>query len=381
MLMSIRVIESTIELLFSSALDNVVGIAAERELTARRLKQLLDNDLETCSNCLHNEANQAMLGPLSRDVQNENVRRWDKNNLQDAMHVAKTIPHLAIRIALIFDRLAAKTPAGSPLRLLREQLLGFAFCQSLAGTLLHVVGRSRTLIAAERPTFIFVDKRRQHRAEQHDRGSTANMLIDEEVFDFENFEPELDHINKESIMTGLKFLAKRTHTFPDEEACLIIESLQWLPAAIMQHRASDYVSEEAVELTSIIVLQEPGQQRSLQADKQTSMVKRILERLVDPAERRDRRRDPPSKARLHNKLFESCLMYLERQKSMSTEALKWLMEQLLLASRGRSVALKQRLFAVFEKHMGQSMFAKLKFFFSGHVGDNTSRMVQLLVIS
>jgi len=57
------------------------------------------------------------------------------------------------------------------------------------------------------------------------------------------------------------------------------------------------------------------------------------------------------------------------------------MEHLLIAARGRTVTLKQRLFAVFERTYGKSLFAKLKFFFAGHVSENPSRMVNLLVIS
>jgi hypothetical protein len=44
------------------------------------------------------------------------------------------------------------------------------------------------------------------------------LIFDQDVIDWQKFEPELDHFNKESVMTGLKFLAKRTHSFKDEEA-------------------------------------------------------------------------------------------------------------------------------------------------------------------
>jgi hypothetical protein len=37
--------------------------------------------------------------------------------------------------------------------------------------------------------------------------------------------PELDHLNKESVMYGLKFLARRCHVLPDEEAAHIFENL------------------------------------------------------------------------------------------------------------------------------------------------------------
>ena len=57
------------------------------------------------------------------------------------------------------------------------------------------------------------------------------------------------------------------------------------------------------------------------------------------------------------------------------------MEHLLICSKGRSVALKQRLFTVFEKCNGQSLFKKLKFFFTAHQAEHPIRVVNLFVIS
>jgi hypothetical protein len=47
----------------------------------------------------------------------------------------------------------------------------------------------------------------------------------EDLIDMTSIEPELDRFNKESVMGGLKFLAKRTHALPDEEAAHIYENL------------------------------------------------------------------------------------------------------------------------------------------------------------
>lgn len=100
-------------------------------------------------------------------------------------------------------------------------------------------------------------------------------------------------------------------------------------------------------------------------------MQRLVERLSESQERKpDRKRDTPAKVRqqirLHNRLFEACVDFLERQGSMSTDYANRLMEHLLICSRGRSAALKQRLFTVFEKFNGQSLYKKLKFFFTAH---------------
>lgn len=88
-------------------------------------------------------------------------------------------------------------------------------------------------------------------------------MLEDDIYNAAQFEPELDHINKESIMRGLQFLARRMHSFPDEQASQILDNMQWLPVTIAQFRVSDYILEQAVELTDIIIRDEPGQERRL----------------------------------------------------------------------------------------------------------------------
>ena len=73
------------------------------------------------------------------------------------------------------------------------------------------------------------------------------------IIDWEHFEPELDRFNKVSVMAGLKFLAKRLHALPDEEAAYIFENIQWLPVALAQFKACDYVLEETAELIGLLI--------------------------------------------------------------------------------------------------------------------------------
>lgn len=95
----------------------------------------------------------------------------------------------------------------------------------------------------------------------------------------------------------------------------------------------------------------------------------------------DRKKDTPAKINLNNKLFESCIGFLEKQSSLQTEYANKLMEHLLICSKGRTVALKQRLFRVFETCNGQSLYKKLKFFFTAHQAEHPTRVVTLFVIS
>ena len=66
---------------------------------------------------------------------------------------------------------------------------------------------------------------------------------------------------------------------------------------------------------------------------------------------------------------------------MSTDYANKLMEHLLICSKGRKVALKQRLFTVFERCHGQSLYKKLKFFFTAHQAESPTRVLSLFVIS
>lgn len=91
-------------------------------------------------------------------------------------------------------------------------------------------------------------------------------MIDD-IVDWMHHGPELDHFNKESVLTGLQFLARRTHALPDDAAAHVFENLQWLPVALAQFKACDYVIEEVDELVGILIQMEPGQERRLQAEK------------------------------------------------------------------------------------------------------------------
>ena len=67
--------------------------------------------------------------------------------------MSRSVPHFAVRLADCMDTLASRTPAGSPMRRLREKLLDFSFCKRLVATLLRVVGKGRRAIVTERPTY------------------------------------------------------------------------------------------------------------------------------------------------------------------------------------------------------------------------------------
>ena len=137
--------------------------------------------------------------------------------------------------------------------------------------------------------------------------------MEDDIIDWPRFEPELDRFNKESEMSGLKWLARRTHALPDEEAAHVFENLQWLPAALAQFKACDFVIEEVDELIGILIQVEPDQERRLQVEKQQALVLRLVERLSESQERKpDRKRDTLAKTKLHNRLFESCIAFLER---------------------------------------------------------------------
>ena len=107
------------------------------------------------------------------------------------------------------------------------------------------------------------------------------------------------------------------------------------------------------DLISIPITVLPGQERKLQAKKQHAIVEKLVERLSESQERiPDRKKDSLSKIKLHNRLFESCISFLENQTSLSTDHASKLMEHLLICSKGRNVKLKQRLFSIFEKFNG-----------------------------
>ena len=107
----------------------------------------------------------------------------------------------------------------------------------------------------ERPTFI---RSEAPGPDQPVSSRDHELRMEDDIIDWAHFEPELDRFNKESVMTGLKFLARRTHALPDDEAAHVFENLQWLPVALAQFKACDYVIEEVDDLIGILIQVEPG---------------------------------------------------------------------------------------------------------------------------
>ena len=219
------------------------------------LRELLDQDLHACSQDLEAESlpsheRPESQRPVGSDPQRPQLGRWDQPALQVARDVSRAIPHFSVRLATCLDELAASQVAGSPIRRLRELLLGFSFCKRLVATLAKVVGKERRAIVTERPTFI-----RNEAAGQDQQANVRDhdLKMEDDIIDWAHFEPERDRFNKEHVMAGLKWLARRTHALPDDEAAHVFENLQWLPAALAQFKACDFVIEEVDELIGILI--------------------------------------------------------------------------------------------------------------------------------
>lgn len=151
-LLAIKMLE---ELIFQELAGNQKSEHPFNLLQAALQKHMSD-DLDACNRGIEKE-NQMDRPDRQRQQETEAARnsnrRWDQAALQEAREVSRSIPHFAVRISDCLDKLAAKTPAGSAIRRLRENLLDFAFCKRLVATLLRVVGKGRRAIVTERPTF------------------------------------------------------------------------------------------------------------------------------------------------------------------------------------------------------------------------------------
>jgi hypothetical protein len=157
------------------------------------------------------------------------------------------------------DELAAAQPVGSPTRQLREELLGFSFCKRLVASLFKIVGKERRAIVTERPVFVRTDGTEP----EDSAGNDQEPPMIDGILEWDHYEPELDRFNKVSVMAGLKFLARRLHALPDEQAAHVFENLQWPPVALAQFKASDFVLEETAQLIGLLIQVQPGQERRL----------------------------------------------------------------------------------------------------------------------
>ena len=81
------------------------------------------------------------------------------------------------------------------------------------------------------------------------------------------------------------------------------------------------------------------------------------------------------------RIFEQAIQFLEMQTSLMHEYSIRLFEKLFIHSRGKSFQLKQRLFNVFERFNGPSLFKKLQFFFTKHLIDDADKLDKLSFFS
>jgi hypothetical protein len=221
LLLSLRIIEKLVKEMLSPQQIDDRGV----RLLVNRLEELHLQDIQACEpdgDALSSHERAQSQRILGLDALRPPHGRWDVEALSAAREVSRSIPHFSVRLAQCLDNLAATQPVEMPLYRIREPLLGFPFCKRLVAALLKVVGKERRAIVTERPTFI----RNEALSQDQQTGSgDQDLEVVDDIIDWARFEPELDRFNKESVMTGLKFLARRTHTLPDDEAAHIFENL------------------------------------------------------------------------------------------------------------------------------------------------------------
>lgn len=96
------------------------------------------------------------------------------------------------------------------------------------------------------------------------------------------------------------------------------------------------------------------------------------------AELQEAKRDSAASQELINKIFEQSVQFLEQQHSFWPDHLNKLFEKVFFLSKNKNVHLKQRLFAVFEKFNGTSIFKKLQFFMQKHLVEDVQDKTALI---
>lgn len=127
---------------------------------------------------------------------------------------------------------------------------------------------------------------------------------------------------------------------------------------------NEYIIEGVRKVVGIIIKDEEDDVSKLLPDKKAELIKLMISKIGElqgaSAERKD---NPSSTIVLIERLFEQAVHFLEMQSSLMHESSIRIFEKLFIHSKGRSVPLKKRLFDVFERFSGTSLFKKLQFFF------------------
>ncbi len=147
-----------------------------------------------------------------------------------------------------------------------------------------------------------------------------------------------------------------------EEAGLIHENLRESIQYLIKYNLNEYIIEGIRKVVDIIINDKEDDVMKLLPDRKAELIKHMISKIGELQGVLDRK-DNQNTIILIERIFEQGVKFLEMQSSLMHEYSIRIFEKLFIHSKGRSFALKKRLFDVFERCNGTSMFKKLQFFF------------------
>jgi hypothetical protein len=169
--------------------------------------------------------------------------------------------------------------------------------------------------------------------------------------------------NKETILIGLMLVAKKIKRMPNEEAIYILETFISSVQYLIKYNLNEYIIEGVRKAINILIEDKPEDVSRLTPERKYELIRYMYNKITDLT---NERKDAGKTNELIVKIYEQSIVVMEMQTSLMQDYSVKLFEKLFILSKGNPVALKYRLFEVFERFNGCSMFKKFQFFFQKH---------------
>lgn len=191
------------------------------------------------------------------------------------------------------------------------------------------------------------------------------ISLTDDIVEIKVDDTNFDMFNKETVLIGLMLVARKLKRIPAEEAIYVLESLISCIQYITKYNLNEYIIEGVRQIIDILIEDKAEEEETrLTPERKYELVRYMINKIADLLAER---KDTGKTNELIVKIYDQAVRVLEQQTNLMQDSSLKLFEKLFILSKGKPVALKHRVFQVYEKFHGTSLFKKFQFFFAKHL--------------
>lgn len=178
-----------------------------------------------------------------------------------------------------------------------------------------------------------------------------------DIIDLNIDETPFEAYNQESLIIGLKICANQVRRMKRQAAATIVEQLQQVFVAFSKFTNSNNLIRGLLDVTKILI--DKNGENNLSIELKTNLVSKMTQRMSDLAETKRE-----EYTELIGDIFDMSLDFLDQQPLLNSDINIKLFDRLFIYAKNKSAKLKRKFFRLFEKHFGSSLYAKINYYFS-----------------